>query len=240
MSFVDDLAWELSNTPGVIGTASLPALVSSDCSDRNVFQRASDVAARLAVEAGFRERLQRDELGLDTATRGRLTRAGKRLARLRIEEHIRTETSRDTIARGRATLGAARLSFEFTSDDKNATFILKGSCRSSCAHAPVLLVRVDAKRGQCTDERSRAGSKVRINLAALEILEAKISSGLAPLHLCHLLVGYLPEMHDEEWEIPERLTDAITCPPKTVVGSQWWRRHWWRRVTGEARRRRRK
>jgi hypothetical protein len=27
MSFIDDLAWELQNTPGVIGTASLPALV---------------------------------------------------------------------------------------------------------------------------------------------------------------------------------------------------------------------
>lgn len=215
---------------------SLPALLSSDCSDRDTFQRASDVAARLAVEAGFRERLRRDEFGLDTARRGGLSRAGKRLARLRIEEHMRTETRRDTIARGRATLGAARLSFEFTSDEKNAAFILKGSCRSSRAHAPVQLVRVDAKRDQCTDERSRAGSRVRINLAAFKILEDKISSGLEPLHLCLILIGYLPQMHDAEWEIHERLYDAITCPAKTVVGSQWWRRHWWRRVTGEARR----
>lgn len=210
--------------------ALLPAMFSSDCA-RDVYQRAADVTARLAVEAGFRERLQADEFGLSTAKHGTLSNAGCRLAQLRLEEHFRTETTRETTVRCQAILGGARLSWCFSSDEKHAVFIIKVSRRSNHAHAPIPLVRIDATREERTDERTRAGSKVRINLVALMCLENRmLHSGLEPLHLCHILVGYLPEMHDADWDIHERLNDAITAQPKAKVGPQWWRRHWWRRV----------
>ena len=175
--------------------------LTSVAAPHEVMGRAAEVASLLAKEELFRARLRRDELEMGTGRRGRLTYAGRRLARLRLEEHLCRDGPNESLGRGIAVLGSARLAWHFSSDDRMATFIVNVAPCSG-TRAPCQLLRVDATRR--TDDASRHTTKVRVRRAALAWLERLSRTGLDLNDLCHALVGYIPgTLCSDDWEIHE-------------------------------------
>ena len=184
---------------------------------REMYQRAAEVASRLAVEAAFQERICADELGVGTSRQGKLTHAGKKLASLRIDDFVRAESALETIVHARGHVGGVMLYWYFSCGELSAAFTIKAARTKTGrqGRTPVTIVHVAASRRERTETHTRANSHVRLDVGALDVLDSKlICSGLGdPLLLCHVLVGYLPEMLAEEWEMHEvRLLAYLPVP----------------------------
>jgi hypothetical protein len=211
----------------------LPAQLADRACASTVLACVSDLARRLAVEAAFAERLA-GELGglIGCSHRGRLTRAGHALAALRLVEFERAESRLETVVRACALLGGASLHWHFAADTAVATLSLRWSPASS-ATAPHMLLRVQAARLAGTPPR------VQVHRASLAALDRRhVRSGLDVAALCHALVGFLPELLDEEFEMHERVVEALlrlrrhgpARAARAAACRRWWiRRLWWRR-----------
>ena len=178
-----------------------------------VYARAAELATRLSIGAAFKERLTSDlgsAIGVSHA--GRLTRAGRRLATLTVDEYDRAESRRETIVKARATVGSAELHWRFAADEAAARLSLAGGSGESGA-APLQLLRVDAASD------SGVAPRVHVHHRALTALDRRsIGSRLDATALCHVLVGLLPEFLDEGWEMHEKIVDVCLRNQKRARG----------------------
>ena len=219
------------------GLMSLPvACADLELSHSTVYARAAELATRLSITAAFSERLS-SELGLllGCARDGALTPAGKALATFRVESYQKTEASRETIIRARAALGSTSLTYSWASDEHEACFSLRSE-----QGGELPLLRVHAKRERL-DGTPASATRVVIHAAALAGLDRRcVHSGLDVASLCHVLVGFVPECLDEEWEVHEMLIAVIQRNQRrararraasrgAAASRRWWRQKvWWR------------
>jgi len=178
--------------------ASLRRLVERECraggevSAAALYQRLSDVASRLSLSEAWVERCRADPLECGTAQGGRLNRAGRRLCALRLETLHRLEGRLETCITARASLRGLMLHYGTEADEAQCCFRL--SAQDQPDRAPKLLLAMTAARHR--------KASFRIWPARLsELDERALRTGLGPAALCVALVGYLPELQAEEYEL---------------------------------------
>lgn len=165
---------------------ALPQSVAPDEEASVILKRAAEIASRLAISAAFQERLtSSDAAAIGCADGGRLSRAGRRLAALQIEDYVRSESRCETIVRTRARIHSACLLWSFTSDECSAVFALR--LAASAGGADVDLINVHARRIEGVQQ---IAAQVMANSAAINSFDRRLlRSGLDAASLCHCLIG---------------------------------------------------
>ena len=202
-------------------------------------------APLLAAAENVRDRIRADHLGLGLASGGIVRRAARGLWNVRFERLDRVETSSETTVRAVIRLGPrTQLEYRFCSDQEAALLHI-GVAYSWGAPEPLLCMRA-VREGR---------ARFVANEEGLAELDSRAAAGLGPTALLHILVAYFPgetatcpplrvaprnrhvshlesarpsrraECHGEEWEMHDRLTEAI----ERQRDPTWWRQLWWRK-----------
>lgn len=196
----------------------------------HIYRRVAALATKAAVSAAFRARLKSDPCCSDM---GRLNASGRRLSALRIESFERTESHAGCEVHARARLRAARLHWTFKADETLATACLILRASRDVESEPASLLRLDVTRSPLGSLRFRVDVRP---VALVRLDDRLVGSGLDPIGLCHVLIGLLPEIVDEEWECDAQIMDALLRRSRqqqaeASLGRRWWcQRHWWKRM----------
>ena len=221
----ESISAHLRTLPGTVAPTEAPSVV---------LKRIAELATHHAIEAAFQERLvTSDAAVIGCSKNGALTRAGRMLNAIRVEEFLKVDSRQETLIRACACIGdSVRLSWSFHSDEQSATFRLRSAPEVA---PPVDLVNVQAWR--CGESDEHVAAEVIASVDALRALDRQhLRSGLDPASLCHTLIGMLPEFYGEEWEIYEKAVESLLRhrnrgERRMKLSRRWWLRRdrWWRR-----------